>query len=359
MADTEVRSDELHRGRFIAALIEASGALLAVATVLWAGERLWTTCALPKFEIGDIFQIAVLLIAGLGGAAALAGLGEVVRQAGASAPPSSQGEVRYSTSGADNTRTVEAVRELAELTRELRDVTLLNESQRQARLEFQCAQWVSRLEADVPELLRQHNWVRARELVLQARERFPHVNTWAALEQQVEQARAAVETRDVEAVQRQVDDLIKLGAWDRVADVVQELLQRHPNSPRALEIQRRIAREQDKIDTEQRVRLMAQAQAAANDKQWPTALGLSQQLIQRFPRSAEADALRAQLPTLRENAEIYQRHQMESEFRELIRQQDYQAALRLAQDMIERYPNSPQAQVLRGQIGKLLERVTM
>lgn len=366
MADTDVsRTDELHRGRFLANLIEATGVLLAIATLLWAGERFWSVCASSKFELGDLLFAIVALIGGVAAFVTLAGIAEVVRTVttrGAAAPTAggsrSSSYLTGDFGGNSSGGLTDTLRELAEITREVRDVSLLSEQQRQARLEVQCAQWIQRLETEVPDLLRQHDWVRARQLVQHAKERFPHVHVWDALETQVEQTRAGVESRDVEQAQRQVEDLTKLGAWDRVGEVVQELLARHPNSVRALDLQRRLAREQDKIDNDQRTRLMSQAQAAANNKEWPSALSLAQQLIQRFPRSVEADALRAQIPTLRENTEIYHRQQMEQKFRDLIRDHDYQAALRLAQDMIERYPNSPQAQVLRGQIGKLLERVT-
>lgn len=359
MYDTEVdRPQELHRGRFLAVLIEAGAVMLAVATVAWAGARLWVLLEQP-FAVDDVLRLAGLVIAGLAAALGLAGLGELVRTAG-QPPAAATIDGRYGREGgpSDAARLNDAMRELGDLLREVRDISLLNEPQRQARLDYQCAQWIGRLEEQVPDLLRQHDWVKARALVQEARLRFPHVKNWLTLEDQVEQARAAVEARDVESAHRQVDEFIKLGAWDRVADVVQELVARHPSSVRAIELQRRIAREQDKIDTDQRARLMAQAQAAANNKEWPTALGLAQQLIARYPRSTEADALRAQMATLRENAEIYQRQQMELSIREHIRRHDYQSALRMAQDLIERYPNSPQANALRGQVGKLLERVT-
>ncbi|MBK8915792.1 MAG: tetratricopeptide repeat protein [Phycisphaerales bacterium] len=360
MYDTEVdRPAELHRGRFLAVLIEAGAVMLAVATVAWSGARLWVLLEQP-FVVEDVLRLAGVVIAGLAAALGLAGLGEMVR---ATAQPAGAASIerRYSGDGgglSDAARLHDAMRELGDLLREVRDISLLNEPQRQARLDYQCAQWIGRLEEQVPGLLRQHDWVKARALVQEARLRFPHVQNWLALEEQVEQARAAVEARDVESAHRQVDEFIKLGAWDRVADVVQELIARHPTSIRAIELQRRIAREQDKIDTDQRTRLMAQAQDAANSKEWPTALGLAQQLIARYPRSTEADALRAQMATLRENAEIYHRQQMEISIREHIRRHDYQSALRMAQDLIERYPNSPQANALRGQVGKLLERVT-
>jgi hypothetical protein len=48
---------------------------------------------------------------------------------------------------------------------------------------------------------------------------------------------------------------------------------------------------------------------------------------------------------------------MENEFRELMKQQRYSEALSLAHELIDRYPKSPQAEVLREQLPRLEARV--
>ncbi|NLG41995.1 MAG: hypothetical protein GX547_02015, partial [Phycisphaerae bacterium] len=92
---------------------------------------------------------------------------------------------------------------------------------------------------------------------------------------------------------------------------------------------------------------------AVNQREWNKALVLANDLLHRYPRSPEADALRQQLATLTENAEIQTRQQMESEFREQMKQRQFASALRLANELMERYPKSPQADVLRSQLPRL------
>jgi hypothetical protein len=168
--------------------------------------------------------------------------------------------------------------------------------------------------------------------------------------------RAQVESHDIDAAQRQIEDLASLGAWDRVAEVLNELLQRHPESAKANELAQKIRTQRNKAVAEQRARLMAQAQDATNAREWKKALHLATTVCQRFPRSPEAQALRMQLPTLQENAEIQIRQHMESEIRDLIKEQRYDEALRIAHELLQQYPDSPQAAVLREQLPRLEER---
>jgi outer membrane protein assembly factor BamD (BamD/ComL family) len=112
----------------------------------------------------------------------------------------------------------------------------------------------------------------------------------------------------------------------------------------------------NQAEAELRARLMAQAQECVNKRDWAAAVQHAHSLIQRFPRTPEAQALRMQLPTLRENAEIKERQQMEAEIRELVHQQRFDNAVRAARQLVEQYPHSPQAEVLRQQLPKLEEK---
>src|SRR5262249_29773423 len=188
--------------------------------------------------------------------------------------------------------------------REVRDISLLNDTQRGQRLAAQSRAVEEILEREVPVLLREHNWIEARNRVQEARARFPNNVAWDKFDRQIEQLRTQVEEHDIEAAERQVADLTALGAWDRVAEVVNELLQRHPDSVKVIEMSQRIRATKNKAEAEQRARLMSQAQEATNKRDWQTALQCAVVLAQRFPKSPEAQALRMQLPVLRENAEI-------------------------------------------------------
>jgi len=62
---------------------------------------------------------------------------------------------------------------------------------------------------------------------------------------------------------------------------------------------------------------------------------------------------------LRENSQIKDRHRMENEIRELIKASRFEDALRLARELIDQYPASPQAEVLRDQLPRLEEKAML
>ena len=104
-----------------------------------------------------------------------------------------------------------------------------------------------------------------------------------------------------------------------------------------------------------RARLYAHVQQSSTQHHWLEALAAAEEFLQRFPESFEAETLRMQLETLKANAEIQQRKQYEERFKDLVAAKHYLEALRLAQAVIAQYPDSPQAHALRTQV-PILER---
>lgn len=341
-------------------ILSAVGGLGAV---LWLVAQIWNLSQQPADAIagsGFFSTIAIFLLAlvpcalVLGLAELLSRVDMIVKNDAAVIANTAAAAMRASPS--NSTLDSDKIDEIALLLREMRDISLLNDSQRTKRLEAQGRAAVEVLLREVPVLLREHNWIEARARVQEARERYPHVPEWDAMERQIEQMRAQVEHHDIEAAERQINDLTALGAWDRVGDVMRELTQRHPESVKVNELAQRIRAMRNKAEVELRSRLMTQAQEATNKRDWKAAYSLALQIIERYPRSPDAQALRLQLPTLRENAEVQARQRMETEIREYVRTQRYADAVRVGNEMINQYPHSPQAEVLRAQLPKLQER---
>lgn len=394
--DADVRTEGATRTRYIAGLLEWAGVGLAVTVAIWACARFWQLgygvegAASPTAALHDegggasgiasgargaaasgsattsFLATLVVLIAGLAGGGLLWAAGDALRTLERLPAELAERTAR----GPEFTPSVGAsaaavgglgdkhAETLVLLLREVRDISLLNESQRTRRLETLGQTLAADLEREVPALLREHRWREARRRIQEARARFPTFAQFEALERQVETARAQVETRDIEHAERQVSDLAALEAWDRAADVVRELLERHPDSEQAQQLAARVRNKFERSQAEQRERLMAHAQAAANGRDWPAALQTAQQVIQRYPKSPEAEALRLQMPTLLANSEIQQRQRMEAQIRDLVQQRRFDGALAAAHELIDRYPNSPQAEALRVQLPKLQRMAT-
>ena len=355
----------LSRSRWVEAWLEYGGWVVIGITLVWGVTALVQETQAEDTSARAVLATLVKMLGGVWAGVALWGLGIALRRLVAIQRASEQSAASHREFSAGRSRATAAddllggsdeLDELLVLTREVRDISLLNEEQRSLRLQAQGKAALSLLQREVPVLLREHNWIEARNRVQEARERFPSFSEWDALERQIEQMRAQVEAHDIEAAERQVDDLTSLGAWDRVAEVMNELLERHPDAPRANELAQRLRAQRNQAEAEQRTRLMAQAQEASNNREWKPALAAATSLIQRYPKSPEAQALRMQLPTLHENAEIQTRQQMETQIRDLIKEHRFDEALRVAHELLDQYPDSPQAGVLRDQLPRLEEK---
>lgn len=314
----------------------------------------------------EIVTVFALMLAWSAGGVLLWGVSEVIRRMEALqsvneivASQASNAAAGERTIAQVETASQQAMSEMTLLLREVRDISLLTSEQRAMRLQAQGKAVLELLQREVPLLLREHNWIEARNRVLNARERFPTFREWDHMEQQIERMREQVEQHDMDAGERQIADLTALGAWDRVEEVVKELLERHPDSVKAIELAHKLREQRNQAEAEQRAKLMAQAQNAANDRDWDLAVNAASSLIQRFPQSPEAQALRMQLPVLRENSQIKERQRMENEIRELIKASRFEDALRLAHELIDQYPASPQAEVLRDQLPRLEQKAML
>ncbi|MCK4343602.1 MAG: hypothetical protein KAY37_17960 [Phycisphaerae bacterium] len=355
----------LNLGRMAAAAMTFGGLLFAVVATIWGLARFWELNQLEAPTVADFVAAAVLLLGAWvvflllwGGAELLRKLEDVLEtlRDSAGTTPGAASVARSQPGDSAAEAQARALEQLVELAREQCDIALLSEHERTLRARVESSTLARQLEHDVPLLLREHNWQEAQERVQRARARFPSVSTWETLAEQVEQARAKFEAHDLETATREVNDLSALSAWDRAADVVRDLRRRHPRSEKVSELVRRVEAGLNKAVAEERARLMSQAQEATDQRDWGEALRRVETLLEKYPKSPEALELRQQLPTLRSNAEIQHRQQMENEIRDLIKEQRFVEALRTARELIGRYPDSPQAAVLRGQLPRLEQK---
>lgn len=248
--------------------------------------------------------------------------------------------------------------EMLSLLQEMRDNSLLTEAQRQEK-RLRNAESDFRQAADsVQAVLREREFARARQIAENLLLRYPDDPRAEALLKEIEASREKSESQDVSAITRQVEDLITISAWQRARQVVQHLMERHPDSPEARQLWLRIEREHRSFLEEQRRRMHAEVQRFVSRKRWVEALVAAKTFIERFPGCPEAEALLVQIPTLEGNAEIEHRQQLEARIMDYAKHGRYIEAAQLAREVIERYPDSPQAEILRSQLPRLDELAT-
>lgn len=199
------------------------------------------------------------------------------------------------------------------------------------------------------------DFAHAREYADALCRRYPNNSDAESLIEYVEQARNQHEAEDVRSITRQVNDLMSISAWERARQLAQRLLESHPDSVEARHLWLKLEREQRLFDIEQQRRMGAEIQRFVNNRRWEEALAGARIFVKRFPHSEDSEVMRMQIPTLEANAEIETRQRIEAQIMEYAKHGRYIEAASLARKIVEEYPDSPQAQVLRSQLGRLEE----
>jgi tetratricopeptide (TPR) repeat protein len=248
--------------------------------------------------------------------------------------------------------------EMLLLMQDIRDNTLLSEEQKAEKRLHLTRSEIEAGAARVRSLLSAGDILQARDLARHLGRKYPTEPGVRSLAAEVEVTRQRQESVDVGATTKQVNDLISMSAWARARQMAQELHERHPDNSEARALLLRIEREYRISQDEQQRRMYAEVQRFVTRRRWEEALAAAQTFIERFPGSSDAEAVRMQIPTLEANAEIEVRQQMEARIMEWAKHGRYIEAAELARTVIEKYPDSPQAEALRAQLPRLDELAT-
>jgi hypothetical protein len=249
-----------------------------------------------------------------------------------------------------------ALNEVLHLLREINENSLLTDEQKQMKLER-----VRNGERDasaerVEELIKQGDYHLAQRVCKEIIERFGQDATVEDLMKRIEHARKAAEAKDIAEVRRKASDLMSISAWDRAEELVAELQVKHPDSKQARQLSTLVTHERQTFEQQQRRRMYADIEKHISRRQWGQALEISRTLIERYESSTEAEAVRTKIETLEANAEIEERQALESQIKDLVKKRRFAEAAELARHVINAYPDSPQAGVLRNQLTRLEEK---
>lgn len=343
---------------FLAAFLQSVGLIDLIATPV--GVLLVLALRLNNDQPLDSFFVAMLLGAflfGLTMGALLMGLAAVVRHGHAvnRSADESDGSVPYYSDaaeaeggGAESFGLSRGdARQLVTTLTDLRDVQLLPKENREdnvARLRVQ-AQRVATEE--IIDAINRRKLGRARILLRDVEAVYGSTQTLDRLGGKIEEASTRHESLDYARTKRIVEVAIGEGQWGQAESYAHTLYTDHPDSARSKQL----------WEDTRRARLNAHIQESVQHHHWAEALAATEEFLERFPVGREAEALRSQKATLATNAEIVQRKQYEEKFKELISGHHFADALRIARHVIEHFPRSPQAHALREQVPILEQRV--
>jgi hypothetical protein len=352
----------------VVALIGFGGPLAGLATIAAPGE------SVPPKAV--LLAVAAIVLA-MSYAAALFALGVLVQvgdatrelaerieqwqrestaisqaQTGSSAPPSPPAEA---LAPATAVLRQQATRML-HLLEAIQEASLLTEQQRRTRWEQMAAQRSRALHREIDDLLLEGRFVQARQLADELETRWERPEEASTLRERIHTAREESQAVDLADARRRISEFVSVSRWDRAEQLVEELLLKYQDSKDVAELRDRVKRERALAEAEQRRQLQRQIEQAVTARQWSQATARAEQFLAKHGETDAARLIREKLPTLRANAEIETRQHAERDIKELIRRQRYGEALERARDLIDRYPKSPQAEALRGQIPRLEQR---
>jgi hypothetical protein len=230
---------------------------------------------------------------------------------------------------------------------EIRDLTLMPSEERKSVSDRIRAHRERRAAEMVVDAINVRQIGKARLLLREATAAYGTTPTFERLAEKIQEADVRNESLDYARTRRLVEEAIGEGNWALAEEYARAAHNDHADSARCRKL----------WDDARRARLHAHVQESANHHHWNEALAAAEEFLERFPESIEAEALREQVGTLRANAEIQQRKHYEDRFKELISGRQYDEALRIARHVIEHFPGSPQAEALREQVPVLQKRL--
>src|SRR5687768_5021851 len=242
---------------------------------------------------------------------------------------------------------------LIALLEEIREVTLMNDEQRQARLrQLQDTRKSHGLD-QIYYFFREGQWARAEQMLASLEQQFPGDGMVVRTRGEMMRLRSAAETETWEQTRERVHDLMAVGSWEKAITTASEFVENFPTHVEGRHLLTRVRREHDLARDTQFQRMYEQVQADVDRKSWRDALEGAQKLLEAYPTHTRANKIRQQLKTIAHNAEIEERQEHEMRIQQLVRGRRFAEAVELAEDVMKRYPGSPQAQSLDAMLPKL------
>lgn len=240
---------------------------------------------------------------------------------------------------------------------EIREFTLMTDRERSDRLNKVVEQRRRQIMREVTELTGKQEWAKAEHLLATLESHFPKDNAVLDLRFEFERARSEVEDETVRETARRVDGLILMESFDAALAACTRLVENFPTNSDARALLQTITRQRELHIESSAQKIFEDIRTEIDHRNWRGALPLAQRLLNRFPHHARAMQIREQLTTIHDNAEIQERQEIEVQIEELVRAQRFGEAISLGEDVVRRFPLSPQAQTLKNTLLPRLHEV--
>ncbi|MBC8106427.1 MAG: tetratricopeptide repeat protein [Anaerolineae bacterium] len=238
---------------------------------------------------------------------------------------------------------------------EIRELALLTEDERKQRLANMEQERKRMLVRQVIEHIDGQRWSAGNATLDTIDREHPNDAESKRLRGQFEEARRNAESVTVARGRDQIENYISTGVWDQAYQAARQLVDNFPGNVESQRLLVRVQRERD-IHVETSVsRMVEEIRHDIDRRLWRRALQHAQRLVDRFPEHAKTARVNEQLPTLQQNAEIEERQELEVRIQELIRGHKFADAIELSEELLSRFPHSPQAEAIETLLPRIRE----
>lgn len=250
-------------------------------------------------------------------------------------------------------KNLETQRQILAVLQEIRQLSLLNEQQKQAMLSMQRQRGKTDRMEKVADFLKDHHWARAADELDQLSLDFPDDPQVADLRKHLQLGREHDTAKMVSQTRERIEDAMAVSNWDDALAAAQELADDFPENEDARAMLKRVVHERDIFNESTAHRLYDEVKDDIERRHWRRALAGARKLIEKFPNHRRAANVRTQMPTIQANAEIEERQEQEGRIQALVRSKRFIEAIELAENLLDRFPGSPQADSLEQLLPKL------
>jgi len=246
--------------------------------------------------------------------------------------------------------------EVVSLLSEIMENTLLDEQEKAAKRQLAKRHRQQTLRREIEALIAAGKLREARERLEEFRARYADSEDLGPMEQKLTEALRHHEQAEIANVTEQVQRYMGLGLWERALETAQALAEQFPENPDAARLPEAVRLEQSANRRQEQQRLYREIEHLVGRKHWREALRAAETLLERHPESPEARALADQMDELRRNAAIVERREWEQRITEHIQTGRHREAYDLAVELMTKYPDSPQAEEIRKNLAQLKAR---
>ncbi len=155
---------------------------------------------------------------------------------------------------------------------------------------------------------------------------------------------------DIESQSRRAADLIAASRFDDAVALVEGLLQKFPDHDGTRTLLTRVRQEAQSYHEEQCQRYYELIQEHALNRNWLAAVEAAHRLIHDFPDTKVADEAKVMMATLVDNARLQEVRDYREAIRDLLARGQFEELLKLANYILENYPETTLAEELRTKI---------